>query len=49
MNHAYNQVAAEFATEQHDFAQNKSGTSYVLADLNEYSRRCNSTPQSFEE
>lgn len=49
MEYAYNQVAAEFATEQHDFAQNKSGTSYILADLNEYARRCNSTAQSFEE
>jgi len=45
---AYDQVAAEFAMEQHS-ADNKIGAAFVLADLNEYARRSNMTPNSFEE
>lgn len=46
--HAYNQVAAEFAKEQ-NATKNKMGASFILADLNEYDRRCNMIPKSFEE
>lgn len=46
--YAYQQVTAEFGREQ-SAAANKTGTSYVLADLNEYERRCNTIPKSFEE
>jgi len=49
MTAAYEQVAAEFATEQRNYARNVPGSSYVLADLNEYARRCRGEPQSFEE
>ena len=50
MQEAYNQVAAEFDAEQHNFARNIPGTSYVLADLNEYARRFTTIhPESFEE
>ena len=45
---AYDQVAAEFAMEQYS-ANNKMGASFVLADLNEYARRSNIIPNSFEE
>lgn len=48
MQRAYDQVAAEFAMEQHS-ANNKMGAPFVLADLNEYARRFNKTPNSFEE
>lgn len=46
--HVHHQVTAEFAMEQATVA-NKMGASYVLADLNEYERRCNTNPKSFEE
>ena len=49
MEGAYHQVAAEFAAEQNAFAQNHSGTSYILADLNEYARRCDIYPETFQE
>lgn len=50
MQEAYNHVAAEFDAEQLNFARNIPGTSYVLADLNEYARRCTVIrPESFEE
>jgi hypothetical protein len=49
MEEAYHQVAAEFAAEQNAFAQNHSGTSYILADLNEYARRCDIYPRTFRE
>ena len=46
--HAHQRVTAEFAMEQATVV-NKMGASYVLADLNEYERRCNTNPKSFEE
>jgi len=49
MEGAYHQVAAEFTAEQNTFAQNNSGPSYILADLNEYANRCGVQPQTFEE
>jgi len=48
MKNAYDRVAAEFAAEQLN-AQNKLGTQEVLADLNEYARRCDINPNSFDE
>lgn len=48
MQHAYEQVAAEFTMEQ-NAATNKIGASFILADLNEYSRRCSTDPKSFVE
>jgi len=48
MQRAYAQVAAEFAMEQYS-ANNKMGASFILSDLNEYARRCNKIPNSFEE
>ena len=44
----YHQAAAEFAAEQVNL-QNKSGPSYILADLNIYAKRCNISPQTFQE
>ncbi len=49
MKDAYDKVATEFAAEQNIFAKKTLGTSDILADLNEYARRCSVTPQSFEE
>jgi hypothetical protein len=49
MEAAYHQVASDFAYEQSNFAHNRSGPSYVLADLNEYARRCDLPPQNFKE
>jgi len=43
MKDAYDKVAAEFAADQNIFAKNTLGTSDILADLNEYARRCNVT------
>ena len=48
MQRAYAQVAAEFAMEQYS-ANNKMGASFILSDLNEYARRCDKIPNSFEE
>ncbi len=48
MQRAYAQVAAEFAMEQCS-ANNKMGASFILSDLNEYARRCNTISNSFEE
>jgi hypothetical protein len=48
MQRAYAQVAAEFAMEQHS-ANNKMGASFILSDLNEYARHCNTISNSFEE
>ena len=45
---AYDRVAAEFAAEQ-AIAKNVPGSSFVLADLNEYARRCRVVPKTFEE
>jgi hypothetical protein len=47
MKAAYNNVTAEFIAEQKGFAQNKEGTSYILADLNVYARRCDVRPRNF--
>lgn len=50
MSKAYDQVAAEHAAEQAKFATNNfMGPSSILADLNEYARRCDIKPKSFEE
>lgn len=49
MEAAYNNVTAEFIAEQKAFAQHKEGTSYILADLNEYARRCDVRPRNFQE
>ena len=49
MEEAYHQVTAEVVAEQNAFAQNQFGTSYILADLNEYARRCHMDPRTFEE
>jgi len=51
MQRAYDQVAAEFAKEQQEqnTTKNKMDDSFVLADLNEYDRRCNTIPKSFED
>ena len=47
---AYEQVAAEHAAEQAKFATNNLiGPSSILADLNEYARRCDIKPKSFQE
>jgi hypothetical protein len=48
MQQAYNQVGAEFTAEQKT-TKNEMGASFVLADLNEYDRRCSILPKSFEE
>ena len=45
---AYDQVLAEFAGEQNT-TKNGMGASSILADLNEYERRCNIIPISCEE
>jgi hypothetical protein len=49
MEAAYHQVAAEFTAEQNAYAKNKLGAEYVLADLNEYARRCDICPQTYKE
>ena len=46
MEAAYRDVASEFTAEQ-AFAQNKLGTSYILNDINEYARRCDTCPKTF--
>lgn len=48
MQQAYNLVAAEFTAEQL-LAPNIQENLRVLADLNEYARRCMSASESFEE
>jgi hypothetical protein len=49
MERAYNEGAAEFVSEQKSFARNEMGNSFVLADLNEYAKRCDKNPQTFRE
>ena len=49
MEAAYNDVAAEFNAEQKVYAKNRGGPSYILADLNEYAKRCDVRPRTFQE